>query len=105
LPDELLAAVQRKLLNDPDAGAVMPGCGGLRKMRVADPKRGKWTRGGVRVIYLHVPEAHVIFLMDIYGKDERADLNPDQKKILKRLAESYESATIRATKLRGRGTR
>ncbi len=78
LSDDALSDFQRELLNDPEAGSVMPGCGGLRKMRVADPRRGKGKRGGVRVIYLHVAEADVIFLMDMYGKDEQEDLTADQ---------------------------
>jgi hypothetical protein len=98
LSDEHLADLQRELQNDPDSGAVMPGCGGLRKLRMADPRRGKGKRGGARVIYLHVAEADVIYLMDIYGKDEREDLTADQKKVLKRLADEYREATIRAAK-------
>ncbi len=96
LSDEVLSDFQRELLNDPETGSVMPGCGGLRKMRVADPRRGKGKRSGARVIYLHVAEADVIFLMDIYGKDEQADLTADQKKVLKGLAESYKDAAIQA---------
>jgi putative transcriptional regulator len=34
-------------MNDPETGAVMPGCGGLRKMRVADPSRGKGKRANM----------------------------------------------------------
>ena len=94
LSDDALSDLQRELLNDPETGSVMSGCGGLRKMRVADPRRGKGKRGGVRVIYLHVPEADVIFLMDVYGKDEQEDLTADQKKILKGLAQSFKAAAI-----------
>ncbi len=96
LPDEALADFQRELLDDPDSGSVMPGCGGLRKVRVADPRRGKGKRGGVRVIYLHVAAADVIFLMDIYGKDEQTDLTADQKRVLKGLAQSYKRTAIQA---------
>jgi hypothetical protein len=67
-------------------------------MRVADPRRSKGKQGGVRVIYLHVAESDVIYLMDIYGKDEQEDLNADQKKILKGLAEVYKRAAIRAAR-------
>ena len=42
---------------DPEKGDVIKGCGGLRKVRVADPKRKKGKRRGARIIYLHVPEA------------------------------------------------
>jgi hypothetical protein len=67
LSDEALSDLQRELLNDPDTGSVMPGCGGLRKVQLADPRRGEGKRGGARVIYLHVVEADIIFLMDVYG--------------------------------------
>jgi hypothetical protein len=102
LSDVSLAELQRELLNDPDAGAVMTGCGGLRKMRVADPRRGKGKRGGIRVIYLHVADAELIFLMDIYDKDDRADLSTDEKKVLKCVAESYRLAAVNARVLEGR---
>ena len=65
----------------------MPGCGGLRKIRAADPKRGKGKRGGARVIYLHVPAAKRFYLLDVYGKDEKADLSANEKKQLRQLAE------------------
>jgi hypothetical protein len=50
LSDEALSDLQRALLDAPDTGSVLPGCDGLRKMRVADPRRGKGKRGGARVI-------------------------------------------------------
>jgi hypothetical protein len=104
LPDEHLAYLQQDLLHDPEAGSVMPGCGGLRKLRLADPKRGKGKRGGVRVIYLHVAEAGVIYLMDIYGKNEQEDLTADQKKILKRLADAYKRAAIQMAEVFKKGS-
>jgi len=99
LSDDGLAQLQLVLMKDPEAGVVMPGCGGLRKMRVADPRRGKGKRGGIRLIYLHVAEADVVYLMDIYGKGEQEDLTADQKKVLKRLADEYKRAAIRAAEV------
>ena len=49
LLDKAYAALQQVLMANPDAGDVMPGCGGLRKVRTADRSRGKGTRGGARV--------------------------------------------------------
>jgi len=46
LDDDVVAALQQSLLEAPDRGAVIPGCGGLRKIRPADPRRGKGKRGG-----------------------------------------------------------
>lgn len=105
LSDEALSDLQRELLNDPDTGSVMPGCGGLRKVRLADPRRGKGKRGGARVIYLHVAEADIIFLMDVYGKGEQEDLTAVQKKVLKGLAEGIKRAALEAAKASHKETR
>jgi len=101
LDDDAYAAFQQLLLESPDRGVVIPGCGGLRKIRLADPRRGKGKRGGVRVIYLHVPEVNWIFLLDIYSKDEKDDLTADEKKLLRRLAERFRSEAIAGTKRKG----
>ena len=66
LPDETYARTQQELMDNPDRGSVMPGCGGLRKLRTADPGRGKGKRSGTRIIYLYVPEVKRFFLLDIY---------------------------------------
>jgi hypothetical protein len=83
--DEALADCQRELLHDPETGSVMPGCGGLRKMRVADPRRGKGKRGGVRVIYLHIEEADQIHLITVYGKDQKDDVSATDRKLYRQL--------------------
>ena len=56
---------------------------GLRKMRFADAKRGKGKRGGLRVIYYWWLAGKQFWLFTIYSKDEKDDLSPAQKKILK----------------------
>jgi len=84
--DEIYAELQRQLMENPTAGDAMPSCGGLRKIRASDAKRGKGKRGGSRVIYLHVPDAKRFYMLDIYGKDEKADLSADEKQQLRALA-------------------
>ena len=86
LSDDSYADIQRRLMDNPESGDVIPGCGGLRKLRTADPKRGKGKRGGARLIYLYVPEARHFYMLDIYGKDEKDDLTNDEKKELRMLA-------------------
>lgn len=86
LPDDAYAQLQQELMDDPNKGNVIPGCGGLRKVRTSNPKRGKGKRGGLRVIYLYIPETKWFFMLDIYGKDEHADLTADEKKALSKLA-------------------
>ena len=96
LDDDAYQELQNELLAAPDKGRVIPGCGGLRKLRFADPKRGKGKRGGVRVIYLHIPEAERIDLLAIYRNDEKDDLTADEKKVLRAMAEqAREEARLR----------
>jgi hypothetical protein len=78
----------------PEKGDVMPGCAGLRKVRVAAPRRGRGKRGGARVIYLNIPEAERIDMIAIYGKDERDDLTEQQKRALRALAEQARREAI-----------
>ena len=54
LEDDEYRALQLFLAGDPEAGDVMPGTGGFRKLRWADRRRGKGKRGGLRVIYNHL---------------------------------------------------
>jgi mRNA-degrading endonuclease RelE of RelBE toxin-antitoxin system len=84
--DTAYAAFQEGLLKAPAQGDIMLGCGGLRKMRWQDARRGKGKRGGLRVIYLYVPEAQTVVLLDVYDKNEADDLTQDQRKVLARLA-------------------
>jgi putative transcriptional regulator len=58
---------------DPQCGVVMPGTGGVRKLRVAASGRGK--RGGARVIYLFGGEDVPLFLLAVFAKNEKSDLS------------------------------
>jgi len=83
LDDEGYRTLQQELARKPEAGDLIPGTGGFRKVRWADSRRGKGRRGGLRVIYFHFPAEHQIWLMTLYGKNEAADLTPIEKKTLK----------------------
>jgi hypothetical protein len=96
LDDESYRNFQQELLANPEAGKSMPGCGGLRKVRYRDPGRGKGKRGGLRIVYLLIPEARRIDLMDLYGKDEKDDLTPRQKKALSGLVAAAKKEAIDA---------
>jgi len=80
--DEALRLLQGELLLNPEAGDVDPGTGGLRKVRLRDPARGKGKRGGARVHYLWLRQATVIYFVFVYSKGEDDTLSPDQKKTL-----------------------
>ncbi|MFN0197984.1 MAG: hypothetical protein ACKVT0_14660 [Planctomycetaceae bacterium] len=91
LPDDVYAALQQVLMDNPTKGDLIKGCGGLRKIRVADPLRSKGKRGGARAVYLYVPEVKTFYMLDIYGKAEKDDLNAYEKKELTRLVEKLKS--------------
>ncbi len=82
LDDDEYRALQLFLDADPEAGDVIPGTGGFRKLRWADRRRGKGKRGGLRVIYYYLSAAQ-IWLMTLYDKDEMADLSAFEKRALK----------------------
>jgi hypothetical protein len=86
--------LQQVLLGNPESGSVIPGCGGLRKMRWPDPRRSKGKRGGLRIIYLYVPETQVILFVKVYDKDESDDLTTDQRKVLTRIAGDVREAAL-----------
>lgn len=83
LSDEEFLTLQMVLMARPEAGDVIPGAGGLRKMRLADRRRGKGTRGGLRVIYFYWSAGQQFWLFTLYGKDEVGDLTVGHRRILK----------------------
>jgi mRNA-degrading endonuclease RelE of RelBE toxin-antitoxin system len=72
------------LIDHPDAGEVIPGAGGLRKLRWA--AKGKGKRGGARIIYVYVATAARVYLLSCYAKNVKTDLTTDEKKELRRIA-------------------
>lgn len=83
LPDVQYRALQWTLGIAPDLGAVIPGTGGLRKVRWGRDGRGK--RGGLRIIYYWHKPAGVIYLLLVFEKTRRADLTADERRALARL--------------------
>lgn len=85
--DDEYAQFQRQLADDPEAGDLIPGTGGLRKIRMAAKGHGK--RGGARVIYYYFTSASQIALLLAYAKNEAEDLTATQKKALKQVIELW----------------
>lgn len=92
LDDDGLAELQRYLASNPEAGDIVPGAGGIRKLRWKDPRRGKGRRGGLRVIYYCFLSEQEIWLLTLYDKDEAADLTKDEREQLRRALEAERAA-------------
>ena len=97
--DALLTAAERdelvlRLARDPRAGDLVPGLGGIRKLRFGGGGRGK--SGGFRVIYYATgsSESPVLALL-LYAKNERADLSPDQRRAVRALIDQWREEMMR----------
>jgi mRNA-degrading endonuclease RelE of RelBE toxin-antitoxin system len=73
------------LSQNPLAGDVMPGTGGVRKLRFAASGRGK--RGGARVIYYYCDESVPLYALLVYPKNAKTDLTPKDKRAATALVE------------------
>lgn len=69
-------ALEQALLSNPEAGAVIAGTGGVRKIRVGRQGVGRGKRGGARVIYYFRASLGRIYLLFAYAKGESDDLSP-----------------------------
>jgi mRNA-degrading endonuclease RelE of RelBE toxin-antitoxin system len=87
LSDEEYAEFQQFLMEHPEAGDVIEGTGGLRKVRWKQGGKGK--RGGVRVIYYFVDEADQLRMLLMYRKGLQDDLTPDQRRQLKSIKDRW----------------
>ena len=85
LSPEAYRLLQLFLALHPEAGALIPGSGGLRKLRWSGKSKGK--RGGTRLIYYWEPSQGRIYLLFIFAKNERLDLTPYQLRRLREILE------------------
>jgi mRNA-degrading endonuclease RelE of RelBE toxin-antitoxin system len=83
LDEDDYRALQLALIFRPEQGAVIPGSGGLRKLRWGGKGRGK--RGGLRVVYYQAKEEDTFYMLSVYQKNVQEDLTPTQLRVLGRL--------------------
>ena len=83
LPDEEYRQFQTALALDPELGDLIPGSGGIRKVRWNLPDTGK--KGGIRVIYYWAVSRDQIYLLLLYKKTVKENIDPDQLEILRQL--------------------
>ena len=100
LADDDYRELQLHLARDPEAGDVVRGSGGFRKVRWGDRRRGQGKRGGLRVIYYYFAEDMQIWFLTIYGKDDAADLSPRERQLLRASIEEEKRLRARARSVR-----
>lgn len=88
MTQEDLRELQNHLLEHPDAGPIISGAGGVRKLRWARKGRGK--SGGVRVAYADFGSRETTWLVTVFGKNEKADLSPEERKAIKAFVKSLQ---------------
>jgi hypothetical protein len=77
-----ITALEQDILTNPEAGDLVPGTGGLRKIRVGQRRVRRGKRGGLRVYYLDLPALSVTHLIAVFGKREKVDLSPAERKAI-----------------------
>lgn len=77
------------LASNPTAGDIIPGTGGVRKVRYQASGRGK--RGGARVIYFYFDDDYPLIALTLYAKNEREDLTPEGKRMISQIAEAIKA--------------
>jgi len=86
LNDDDLLLLELFLLENPDAGKIMQGTGGIRKLRWALPDRGK--SGGVRVLYIDFIISEKICIFDLFSKAKKENLTQTEKTALKQIVKT-----------------
>lgn len=88
--EEELAALVDHLAHNPEDGDIIPGTGGVRKLRWG--KAGVGKRGGARVIYFYYQTDCPLYLLLAYAKAQASDLTADEKKMVAAFAEVIKAA-------------
>ena len=85
LADEDLQRLEQQILRKPEAGQVMRGTGGLRKLRFAPAAGGKGKSGSMRVCYAVFPDFGLVFLVTLFEKNVQANLTPGERNSVRAL--------------------
>lgn len=82
LVHEDFVSLEQDILAEPEVGDLVPGTGGLRKVRLGQRGVGRGKRGGARVHYLDLPARGVTHLVALFGKREKSDLSPSERRLV-----------------------
>ena len=88
LTDDDLLPLEKFIMENPSAGDVIKGAGGLRKLRWALPGKGK--RGGMRIAFIDIVFREKVYMLDLFPKSEKDNYTDAEKIILKQLVSRLE---------------
>ena len=85
-----MRSLEVEILREPAGPPVMPGTGGLRKIRFAGHQTGAGKSGGVRVCYAYFSNYGLVYLCAVFPKHEKANLTPAERNAYKKVIEDFE---------------
>ena len=88
LGDEDLRELELSILAEPDAGAVMAGTGGLRKLRFSPSRWRRGKSGALRIGYAHDARLEKVLVLAVYAKGDKSNLTPAERREIKRLLDA-----------------
>ena len=91
LTDDDLRALETLVMEHPEAGKVIRGTGGLRKIRFAPPSWNTGKSGATRVCYAHFATVDAAYFLAVYPKNVQDNLTARQKAVFKKLVEAIGS--------------
>jgi hypothetical protein len=100
LTEEDLMALEMLIMASPEGPPVVPGTGGLRKVRFAPAKWGTGKRGAARVLYAFFQDHSVVVFISIYDKSQKDDFDHGTKGKIKELLEWFKKGLEKETKRR-----
>jgi hypothetical protein len=92
LTDEDLQALERLIAADPEAGDVMRGAGGVRKVRFAPPSWNTGKSGAARVCYAVFASIGTVYLLTLFAKNEKSNLSDAEKATLRTWMKQMQAA-------------
>lgn len=90
LTDAEILAAEQEIAAQPERWPVVAGTGGIRKARAAKGASGK--SGGVRIMYYFWATETVIYLLDVYAKNQKETLSAADKKLLRQIIAELKGA-------------
>jgi hypothetical protein len=92
LDDDAVSELEWQIMDRPDAGKIISGTGGLRKLRFAPRRWRRGKSGAMRVCYAYFIRADQVWFVAAYGKNEKENINAADKAAYRKLLAQIEKS-------------